>query len=377
LATLRSTISLYSSVIKAYGLAAIVCALSINTNAQNYFANSDFEALNNCTEYQQDCASEAWFYIKPAVTPLINNVEIPKPFSGRDLLILPVENVFTKITKRAFVYTMFCCPLTKGKKYKLSFYINTNEKIFHGLDFFMSQKEFTSDNFKADSINPSIHISSDDIVNELKGWNYVETIYTANGAEKFCLVGNLSKKGYDFSSIQRMNKAGDVFYFIDDIAFSPLVPEKYCAQYKENVEKLYAQNLRHTERALVEAYPTFITDTIIVPAVFFETDKAILKPSFKKLIDKLVLKFNDKRIAKIEIEGHTDSSGTTVRNIILSALRAEAVLDYFVQILPTIKENIIATGKAAEYPIADNNTKLGRAKNRRVQIVLTYLSPNK
>ena len=351
------------------------CVLfSFSLKGQNLFANADFETLNNCTEFHQDCSPEAWFYIKPAITPLINNNSVPRPFSGKDLLIVPVENIYATINKRTFIYTMFCCPLQKGKNYKLSFYINTADKTFYGLDFFMSNKEFTSYNFNADSVKPTIHISEKDILNELNGWNYVETNYTAKGDEKFFLIGNLNKNKFDFVSYQRMNKAGDVFYFIDDITFKPITPEKLCINYKTNVEKLYAQNLRHTESALVEntVFSNIKTDTITIPAVFFETDKDILKPSFKKLIDKLVFKFKSKNISSIQIEGHTDNTGTIERNIILSRQRAESVQKYFIEKMPKMSANILAEGKAAAYPIADNNTENGRAKNRRVQILISY-----
>ena len=65
--------------------------LSANLKAQNILVNADFETLNNCVEYHQDCSPEAWFYIKPAITPLINNNAVPTPFNGKDLLIVPVE----------------------------------------------------------------------------------------------------------------------------------------------------------------------------------------------------------------------------------------------------------------------------------------------
>ncbi|MCY7292814.1 MAG: OmpA family protein [Ferruginibacter sp.] len=347
---------------------------SANLKAQNLFVNTDFETLNNCIEYHQDCSPEAWFYIKPAITPLINNSVVPKPFSGKDLLVVPVENVYSTVNKRTFIYTMFCCPLQKDKKYKLAFYINTAGNSFYGVDFYMSNKEFTSYNFYPDSVKPSIHISQEDIVNELSGWNYVETIYTAKGDEKFFLLGNLNSIKFDFVSYQRMNKAGDVFYFIDDISFSSLLPQTLCEEYKKNTEKLYAQNLRHSENALVEkiGLNNILTDTITVPSVFFETDKDVLKPSFKKLIDELVFTFRNKNITSIQIEGHTDNTGAQERNIVLSRLRAESVKKYLIKKEPKISNNIFAEGKAAAFPIAENATEKGRAKNRRVQIIISY-----
>ncbi len=346
--------------------------LSLISSAQNFFANADFEALNNCTEYHQDCSSEAWFYIKPSATPLFTSNAVPRPFSGKDLLILPVENIYDPLKKRQFVYTMFCCPLQKGKNYKLSFYINTGGKSFYGMDFYMRKKEFTSANFFQDSVTASIHISDSDIVNELQGWNYIEKNYTATGDEKFCLLGNLSKQKFDFSPYNRMNKNGDVFYFIDDIVFKPLEQQPPCAEFKNNLDKLYGKNLRHTELVLVDEGGEIVKDTITVPAVFFETDKAVLKPSFKKILDSLISKLKSTNVVNIFIEGHTDSKGTEQRNTILSKQRAEAVRTYFSDKLPVVRELIFAEGKAANFPIADNGTEKGRAKNRRVQIVLAY-----
>jgi OmpA-OmpF porin, OOP family len=350
----------------------LFCLFFTASNAQNYFANADFEAVNNCAELHQDCSSEAWFYLKPALTPLIYPNVVPKPFSGKDLLILPVENIFKKITHHPFVYTMLCCPLQKGKKYKLSFYLDSGQNKFIGVDFYFRKLEFTSDNFNIDSIQPTIHISQKDIVSSLSGWNFIETYYIANGNEKFCLLGNFNNKSLENEGKQRMNKAGDVFYFIDDISFSPVVKEKICKDYEKNIEKLYAQNLRHSEHALIEELPLFIVDTITVPSVFFETDKAILKPAFKKLIDNLLIKFKGRNITKIDIEGHTDNTGTNERNIALSRDRADAVQHYFISVSPILKDNIFTFGKAANFPIADNTTASGRAKNRRVQIILTY-----
>ena len=357
-------------------VAFLFFCLESNIKAQNLFANADFEHLNNCTEYHQDCASEAWFYIKPSATPLFSPSVVPKPFSGKDLLILPIENIYDP-KKRQFVYTMFCCPLQKGKEYKLSFYVNTAGKTFFGMDFYFQKNEFTSANFSADNVKPSIHISDEDIVNELGGWNYVEKNYTATGEEKFCLLGNLAKEKFDFSPYQRMNKGGDIFYFIDDIVFKPVITQPVCADFKLNTDKLYNQNLRHTELVLVDDEPKTFIDTVTVPGVFFETDKSILKPVFKKLLDSLLLNLDTKKVVGIKIEGHTDSTGTEQRNIILSSERANAVKFYLINKRPDLKEDVFAYGKASTLPVSENTTEKGRAKNRRVTIFLVYTNPAK
>jgi outer membrane protein OmpA-like peptidoglycan-associated protein len=348
------------------------CFFSFSVRSQNLFFNADFEELNLCTELNQLCSNAAWFYIKPALTPQLRYN--PKPFSGKELLTVPIENIYSKNIKRSFVYTMLGCPLQKGKKYKISFLLNTGGKKFYGLDFYFRKKEFLSNNFLEDTVVANIHFE-DSTIRDKHGWSFYETIYTANGDERFCLIGNLSKTKFDFAGEYRMNKAGDMYYFIDDVNLTALSPEPLCNNYYRNKTQSYNQHLRHSERTILEeepALPEFIKDTISIPSVFFETDKAILKPAFKKRIDELIIKFKNKEISKIDIEGHTDNTGTEIHNRELSIERAEAVLNYFVKKIPQLKDNIFAFGKASTNPISDNNTIEGRAKNRRVQIVFTY-----
>ncbi len=144
-----------------------------------------------------------------------------------------------------------------------------------------------------------------------------------------------------------MNKAGDIFYFIDNISFVPLDSEKLCTQYFTNIENLFSQNLRHTERTLIDTLSDIITDTITIPAVYFETDKAILNTLINKLANK--------NIVNLTTEGHTDKTGEEERNITLSKQGVDAVLNYFIFKMPILKNNIIAIRKASNAPIASNS----------------------
>lgn len=71
----------------------------------------------------------------------------------------------------------------------------------------------------------------------------------------------------------------------------------------------------------------------------------------------------------IRIEGHTDSSGSEAFNLNLSQKRADAVrlllINYGVD-----KDRIEAIGMGESLPVADNNTESGKAKNRRVDIII-------
>jgi OOP family OmpA-OmpF porin len=100
---------------------------------------------------------------------------------------------------------------------------------------------------------------------------------------------------------------------------------------------------------------------------FFDFDKSVLKPAGKAKLDDLVSKVKGINLEVIIAVGHTDSIGTDAYNQKLSIRRAESVKAYLVS--KGIEKNRIYTeGKGEKQPVADNKTKEGRAKNRRVEI---------
>jgi peptidoglycan-associated lipoprotein len=105
----------------------------------------------------------------------------------------------------------------------------------------------------------------------------------------------------------------------------------------------------------------------------FKFGKATMPDDAKADIDALVEKLKaEPNGAYIEIEGHTDNAGGKDLNYKLGLERAEAVKRYLYEQhqVPLHKINVISFGE--EKPIAPNNTKAGRAQNRRVVIkVLT------
>ncbi len=73
---------------------------------------------------------------------------------------------------------------------------------------------------------------------------------------------------------------------------------------------------------------------------------------------------------KLEIQGHTDSSGKKAQNKRISQKRANAVKTYLID-RGVPKESLTAVGYGQEKPIATNDTKEGRIKNRRVEFIRT------
>ncbi len=100
---------------------------------------------------------------------------------------------------------------------------------------------------------------------------------------------------------------------------------------------------------------------------FFDFDKASLKPEGKATLQTLVAKLKDTDIEVIVATGHTDSTGPEAYNVKLSMRRAKAVKAFLVSKgIPEAR--VFVEGKGEAQPTADNRTKDGRAKNRRVDI---------
>ena len=99
----------------------------------------------------------------------------------------------------------------------------------------------------------------------------------------------------------------------------------------------------------------------------FDFDKAVLRPEGKAKLDELVGKSKSLNLEVIIAVGHTDSIGSSAYNQALSVRRAEAVKAYLVS--KGIESNRVYTeGKGETQAVADNATRAGRAKNRRVEV---------
>jgi peptidoglycan-associated lipoprotein len=101
----------------------------------------------------------------------------------------------------------------------------------------------------------------------------------------------------------------------------------------------------------------------------FKLGKAELPADATGAIDTMVNQLKtDKKAVWVEIEGHTDNTGDKVYNEKLGQARADAVKRYLYEKhqIPLHKINVISYGE--EKPVAPNNTRDGRAQNRRVVI---------
>ena len=114
----------------------------------------------------------------------------------------------------------------------------------------------------------------------------------------------------------------------------------------------------------------------------FESGKATIKSKSYALLDQIAQTFIENEDYIIEVQGHTDATGKAAENKKLSQARAEAVMMYLVKkgvssivvrcSFDHPSTRMTAVGYGQEKPIADNKTKAGRQKNRRVQFIITF-----
>jgi chemotaxis protein MotB len=113
---------------------------------------------------------------------------------------------------------------------------------------------------------------------------------------------------------------------------------------------------------------------LLTDNVLYNSGSATLNPQSRPLLDRIAQLLRTEFDHPIVVEGHTDdqpiSSGQFPSNWELSAGRATAVVRYFIRdhVAPG---RLAASGYGAMHPLTSNATATGRARNRRVEIVLT------
>ncbi|MCE2573049.1 OmpA family protein [Motilimonas eburnea] len=121
---------------------------------------------------------------------------------------------------------------------------------------------------------------------------------------------------------------------------------------------------------------TRVGDTIVLNmpnAITFDVNQSTLKQNAMPALDSVILVLQEFNETRVNVLGHTDSTGAASYNQTLSEKRAASVASYLLQKgLPNNRVNPIGYGETR--PIADNNTESGREQNRRVELVLTPMT---
>lgn len=115
--------------------------------------------------------------------------------------------------------------------------------------------------------------------------------------------------------------------------------------------------------------PINVGEKIVLKNIFFNTDSYELKKESYYELSKVIQLMDNNPNIRAEIAGHTDNTGTYKHNIELSKNRAKSVYNYIIQ-HSNLKNRLTFKGYGYTKPIAPNNTKIGRAENRRTEFII-------
>lgn len=103
--------------------------------------------------------------------------------------------------------------------------------------------------------------------------------------------------------------------------------------------------------------------------ITFEFGTAALTPAGSEAVRRLATTLKAHPSAVIRLVGHTDGLGNAAANLALSRARADSVRSILLSegVLPN---HVVATGVGDERPIASNASAVGRARNRRIEVVV-------
>jgi len=104
--------------------------------------------------------------------------------------------------------------------------------------------------------------------------------------------------------------------------------------------------------------------------IFFDTDKADVKPESKAELTEMAKLLTSNPKLQVYVVGHTDNQGQLAHNLELSQRRADAVVKVLSTDYKVPAARLTAKSVASLAPLASNADETGRAKNRRVELVI-------
>jgi outer membrane protein OmpA-like peptidoglycan-associated protein len=371
----------------------IYCLLFLGyevAHSQNLLVNGGFEDENICTEYEKNCAPEAWiatslyfnYYFSAPLKYLVKAHE-GTHYAGLAAGSLGMQGI------RNFIRTRLLCGLQKGHQYKLEMYVFSLHPVLDSIGVYFSRQDFLYERRYFKLIIPQLWTINglDTTIKKARIWQKVELLYTADGTEGFITIGNF--KRIDHTGIPGPDFRDEYYFFLDDVSLTPVnAHEKLCEQADSVKKEIYNENERHSilerkvnlyRRNPPPVFPLPQTteekkmqriDTLVIPDIFFATARYELTPASFYLLDSFASQLKLPEIDSMIVEGHTDSIGKLTYNETLSLNRATSVKDYLLGKVANLEEKTITRGYAYLRPVASNSTPHGRKLNRRVEIII-------
>jgi outer membrane protein OmpA-like peptidoglycan-associated protein len=363
----------FNSMIKKITILTIVTLSSLFAPAQNLVKNPSFEDysmyhgggkdIQHARGWEQSfnmnyissstpdliCVSK---YQKGDLSPIVNI----EPLSARtgdciggylvdEFLVVELLDSLVKDSLYSFSFFYKLAPCSGFYTTKMFFQLFKKEEM--QLDKITSDLKFRE--VCKRMVNSGTCTQGDDKLN----WNEFKAPYRAVGGENclmfgICGLGVLESKEINFIKQLKIGQAGAVldrneirspYYFIDDVSVTGAI-----APLKKGVP-------------------------LNIYSILFQVNSCHIDSNSFSYLNELAAYLNTDKSLQIEITGHTDNIGNDADNLILSYARAEAVKTYFAT-FGIAPKRISVFGKGESEPIASNSTAEGRAKNRRIEILV-------
>jgi outer membrane protein OmpA-like peptidoglycan-associated protein len=267
--------------------------------------------------------------------------------------------------------------LAKGQKYCFSTYVKLGPSCAFATDAFGVHFSANAISFKKlqdTDIKPQLSLDKEFLTYKSE-WMLLQCTYTANGSENWMSLGT-------FKPLDEVNKlpiyggAGESYYYVDDVSLIPIQNDSECpCNFKgervlDSAELVRLQSPSFNQDLEEELKMLEVGERLILENVYFDVDKYTLLPKSTETLQKLLAALDKYPKLKIEISGHTSSTGGYQHNITLSKNRANAVLKYLIS--KGINTNrLTKAGYGPDLPKAPNDSEPNRQMNRRVEVKVT------
>lgn len=389
--------------------AQLMMMLPLILESQNFVANGGFERLKPEAEkrrlwepcsFASSSASvnkdlESWqtFFVQTPDVLIRDSayagcVDFPAPYRGRGMagviLYHPFYDNQFETDYHEFVQGTLVRPLEVGKIYRVSVWVQHNSDLARrhlstiygnpqsivpvpcgNLGFFFSENAMNpnEDFMRSQELYPiTPQLCHKDIFNTPEGeWRKLQFTFVADRPHRYFLFGNFqsdavtpipmspeAREDFDKKNVLYKKTPGPrrhrvSYYLLDNFAVLEVAPE-------DPVRQFYEQK-----------------GIVLEAAVLFDVGSAVLKPDGVATLQPVYELLATDSGLRVEIGGHSDSSGNSDDNFTLSEARARSVYSWLVEKgIPATQ--ITWKGFGDRYPVADNQTETGRARNRRVEL---------
>lgn len=342
-------------------------------SAQNLIENGSFEDFSICPTNLSQFNARGWRTIGYDATPDLfstcapdstqanpnqywNQVQPYKDSSYAGIVLYTVIENY-----REYIGTKLKRPLKKDSTYifSVSLAIPFSSPIHaNNFDVLFTEMKLINMTNQAVITEPSFSLLLDSLPSDGM-WHTFEFEYVAKGTEVNMQFGNFrSRKDTEWNYIGYRKKGLGREYLVGAVLIDDV---QLYLKYPNNKKEIDIIEQTVPDPGLSVHFE--------LKELHFEINSSVLssdaQPQLDSLVSYLLANPND----NVEIEGHTDNTGSDIRNLVLSKERAASVANYLEK--GGVNSNrLFISGLGSSHPVSDNSTSQGRRENRRVEIKL-------